>query len=284
MISTLYIDDLQILPDDGSNIGGLISIDGLGSPSPKKETISRSRAHGEIDLTLYYTGRVLSLVGYIYGPDMPTINTKLDTFKSKLQLGSDHLLKFRRLGMADDEQLAVRVASSVDIGMQSGAVQAIKWSMDLLAPDPRLYTSTERSGSYDPTAGAAGSGFSFPLVFPLVFAGDALTHLELTNQGNFPTPGVFTIEGPVTNPALDNDTTDQTFSTKGLILASGESAIIDMSRKSFSVQGVNRMDFVDSADTVWFDLIPGVNEMRLRGSGMSGGVTTLSATFHDARI
>lgn len=281
MISEAYIDSIQILPDTGDH--GLSSIGGLGSPSPRRDTISRPRAHGDIDFTRYYEGRVISLSGYTFGPTMEEANTKFDLLKAELLLGTDHLFRFRRIGMAEDEQLVVRAASAIDTEL-SGASMLIRWGVDLLAPDPRIYSASEKSGDYDPVAAGSGTGVVFPLVFPLVFAGVATTHLTVENSGNFSTPPIFTVSGPVTNPIIDNDTTGESIQTSGLTLAAGETIVIDVGRRVLEVAGVARMDYLDAGNTEWFELSPGSNDLRLRGGSMVLGQTSLAVTFHDARI
>lgn len=280
MIEELYIDGYQLLPP--TDEAGLISISGLGSPSPKREVVSLPRSQGHVDYSEFYEGRVLSLAGASYGPSMELCNSNFDSLKAKFQLGAFRNLKFKRIGQSDYEQISVKVASSLDTSM-SGASQRIRWSLDVFAQDPRIYAFTQSIGSYDPTVGAS-SGLELPLLWPLDFQGSGVTYLSLENEGTFPTPPIFTIEGPVTNPILDNDTTSQSFYTSGLTLAAGESAVVDMGARTFSIEGVVRMDFLDAALSSWFELQPGVNDIRLRGSGMASSQTSLSALFHNASL
>lgn len=282
MIASLYIDAVQILPEDDLSVGGLLSISGLGSPSPRREVISRARSHGEIDMTQYYSGRVLSLAGFTYGPDMATANSRFDTLKAALQLGTDHTLKFTRIGQPE-EMVLCRVASSVDSSME-GASQIVKWAVDLFAPDPRIYASALQTVSYFPSAGGVGEGIDFDIDFPISFPGAVLTSMSATNAGTFPTSPVFTITGPVTNPIIDNITSGLSLYTQGLVMNAGDQVVVDMAARTLSIAGVVRMDYVDSSQTNWFDLIPGSNNLRLRGSSVSAGITALSVSFRDARI
>lgn len=280
MIEELYIDGYQLLPP--TDDAGLLTISGLGSPSPKGDVVSLPRTHGHVDYSEFYEGRVLSLTGASYGPSMEDCNSNFDALKTKFQLGSYRSLKFKRIGQFDYEQIQVKVSSPIDMTM-SGASQQIKWSLDLFSQDPRIYAFTESTGSYDPTT-SPSAGLLLPLVWPLDFQGSAASYLSLSNEGTFPTPPIFTIEGPITNPILDNDTTSQSFYTSGLTLAAGEYAVADMGARTFSIQGTVRMDFVDAALSSWFDLQPGVNDIRLRGTGTASAQTSLSASFYNARI
>lgn len=282
MIESMYLDSLQLLPHSDSNPHGVTSVDGLGSPSPRQDVHPRSRAHGSTDYTAYYSSRVISLSGFTYGATMSAANTSFDLLKAAMALGSDHTLKMLRIGQTDDETMVVRVASEL-AGIFAGASNVVKWSVDLLAADPRIYGLTTRTDVYDPTS-SPGSGLMLPLVFPLEFVGSSSSHLTLTNQGNFNTPPVFTIEGPIVNPILDNDTTGKSFYTSGLTMSAGDSIVVDMASRLLTVGGVNRLDYVDAALSYWFELQPGINLIRLRGSGMAAAQTSLAAAFHDARI
>ena len=123
-----------------------------------------------------------------------------------------------------------------------------------------------------------------PLVFPLTFSTTTATHLELANAGNFETPPVLTIAGPVINPILDNDTLGDSIA---LVIALGESdrLVVDVAARSVKLNGAPRLDLLDvAATTDWWQLSPGTNKLRLRGTGMASGVTELSVSFRDARI
>lgn len=282
MIETLHIDGLQLLPDTGAGVGGLLGISGLGSPAPRPERVLKSRAHGEVDLTALYGGRVIGLLGYCYGPDMATAHSNFDILKNSVKLGSTHLLKFRRIGQAVDEQVSVRVASAVESPF-AGASMQIKWSVELFAADPRIYSSTLNQGDYDPTT-AGTAGVELPLVFPLDFLGSGLSNLIVSNGGNFPTEPTFTISGPIVNPIIDNDTSGESLFTSGLTMIAGDSAVVDMAAKTFLLNGALRMDYVLAGTSKWFSLQPGETSLRLRGSGTSGGQTNLLVTFRDAKI
>lgn len=81
-------------------------------------------------------------------------------------------------------------------------------TVELVATDPRKYaqaTTTLTTG-----LAAVSGGMTFNATFPLSFGatgGGGTT--TATNSGNFQTPLMFTIAGPVVNPIIDNLTTGQ---------------------------------------------------------------------------
>lgn len=271
MFDYVYIDDWQV--------PGLRSLTGLGSPAPRQDVIDKAAQHGAIDRTRFYSGRVLEARG-IYPGD--TVWTALDALKGRLALGTAHVLRFRRTGLAEDEQLEVIVASPVD-DSSSYEAALVEWGVSLHAPDPRIYTAALRSDSYDPSAAVAGGGVGMPLAFPLVFSSNASGLFEVGNGGNFPTPPVLTITGPVVNPILDNVTTGESIK---LVYSLGESDTVevDVAARSVTLNGASRPDLLTPQATTWWELHPGTNQLRLRGTGMALGKTELACAYRDARI
>lgn len=276
MFDYVYIDDWKV--------PGLRSLTGLGSPAPRQDVTDRAARHGAIDRTLFYSGRVLDLQGVIWGTTELDAWKALDDLKGKLALGTTHTLRFRRTGFLDDEQLDVIVASTVDDGTSYDQPRAILYGVSLHAADPRIYTASLRTASYDPAAAIEGGGFGVPLVFPLDFSSSGVASLlEVENGGNFETPPVLTIQGPVTNPILDNVTTGESL-VLVYVLGSSDTIEVDIAARSVTLNGASRPDLLTSQSTQWWELAPGTNELRLRGTGMALGKTELTCAYRDARI
>lgn len=281
MILTAEIDGFAI--HGGGNGVALTSIE-VGSPQPRQVVGSRPWQHGASDATRFYGPRLIALTGSIQAASLAELWQLLDDLKGSLALGSERTLTFERDGLGYAETIVVRVDSPVDVPITAGMVQPyLAWGVSLLAPDPRFY-GPQSSGSYDPTTTGDG-GLVFSLDFPLVFEGDGSATLTVTNEGNIETPPVFTITGPVVNPIIDNDSTGESIYTTGLDLDTGDTVVIDVAARQVLLGGTtNRPDLIDSSTTTWFDLQPGSNQLRLRGTGMSATETELAVSFNPARI
>lgn len=281
MLESAYIDDLQI---HGGDAYGIITF-GMGSPAPRAVVDLRPSEHGATDDTRWYGPRAFEVGGRVLGPDTAGLWPLVDALKASLVLGSWHVLKFRRSGLSYDERCLVRVDSAVDIPLVLGSTRMVSFGVSLFAADPRIYTDTQSSSSYDPTTSGTG-GLVFSLDFPLDFdvaAGSA--QLVADNEGTIETPPRFVITGPVTNPIIDNDTTGLSIYTTGVALASGDTLVIDVATRTVLLNGTTlRPDLIDVALTTWFSLVPGTNLLRLRGSGMTASATELAVTFRSARI
>jgi hypothetical protein len=283
MIETMFIDDLQV---HGGTVYG-VSQFSIGSPAPRAVTESRPSAHGASDDTRFYGPRTMEVVGRVLATDTASLWPLVDALKGALRLGSWHVLKFRRAGLTYDERALVRVDSPVDIPLVLGSVRMVTFGVSLFAPDPRIYSDTLSSGVYDPTT-TGGSSLTFPVTFPVSFGGDdSSATLDVVNEGNIDTPAVFTITGPVVNPVIVNETTGERITTTGLDLSEGEEVIIDAAARSVNLAvgiGAARPDLIDSSRTDWFELAPGTNQLRMTGTGMSSGATSLAVEYRSARI
>lgn len=135
-------------------------------------------------------------------------------------------------------------------------------------PDPRVYSEEEHSEGI--VAASQTGGMVFPLEFPLVFGSGGAGTATLANTGNFGARPVVTISGGVlVGPRLEHAGLGVSVRLPGLSVPDGSTLVIDFDARSVLLDGVSRYSEV-SADTVWWDLVPGDNEVRF--SVGSGGV------------
>lgn len=190
-------------------------------------------------------------------------------------------LRWLRRGRTEEEQALCTIAGGPD-DPSEGFALTVRWAVTLESADPRVFSAVLSSAQYDPTASLSGGGAPMPLVFPLVFSTTTATELFVTNGGNAPTPPTLTIRGPVANPAIDNDSTGESILIR-YTLGSADVVQIDVSTRRTYLNGSLRRDLVETAGTTWWELQPGENAVRLRGSGMVPGQTSLTASWRDAR-
>jgi hypothetical protein len=140
------------------------------------------------------------------------------------------------------------------------------------AEDPRIYTS-ELITTIINYGGDAGTGFAFNLGFDFGFGpAVAPTGANVNNSGNRPTPAIMTIVGPVTSPAIVNDTAGLTLAFN-ITLAATDSLVIDLANRTVLLNGINRRGTLLQPN--WFFLAKGDNFIRFGGGAGTGSYLTI---------
>ena len=154
-------------------------------------------------------------------------------------------------------------------------------TIELTASDPRIYDANLTTIAV-PVA-VAGSGFRFPMTFPLTFgtAGTGGT-FTATNLGNFPTKPTVHITGPVDNPRLEHTDSGKVI-TLAISLASGDYLDLDFNTRTIILNGTASRRNALVGGSAWWDILPGVNRMRYSANTvLLGSVATV--TFRSAWI
>jgi hypothetical protein len=144
----------------------------------------------------------------------------------------------------------------------------------MYAEDPRIYDAVEQD-IVIAYGGVAGAGFAFSFEFDLDFGGGATpAGSYITNSGNRPTPAVLTIEGPIINPLISNDTLSTQLYFE-INLAATDTLVVDLGNRTVLLNGVTnrRMTLVQPN---WFLLQPGLNFIRFGGTDGTGSQLTVS--------
>lgn len=152
-----------------------------------------------------------------------------------------------------------------------------KPAVQLTANDPLIYSSTIRSaatGLPTPTA-----GLTFPVTFPVSFGSSTGGGTSVINAGNYTSPFVCTITGPVTNPTLSIG--DYTF---GLTITLGvtDTIVIDMGARTVTLNGTApRNNTVDTGSS-WLGIPPGTSSIGVSSSDSTAVAANFSFAWRDA--
>jgi hypothetical protein len=283
VITELYIDDLTI--DDGSHAGAYTvrMARGFMSRGPvRRDVVPRWRQHGSDDHSRYHDGRSYEIELLVRGPSDAVLEDNLDALRGMLEPEAARAVKFRRRGRSELERITAKLEVLEDDPVV-GPTRIVPLTLRVFAGDPRIYSDTLRSGSYEPADAGSGRGVHFPLVFPLEFFGQSSAELVVTNAGYSPTPPVHLLTGPALNPILANETTEESLFTKDLDLAAGQTLEIDVRNRRVLVDGTLRPDLIDASRSVWWELAAGENHLRVRGGNFVDAQTVYTVNFRDAR-
>lgn len=256
MITEAWIDATRLHGDPPQSFPiALSSLDGLGSPSPRDNRPERSRRHGVIDLTTYYSGRVLNLRGKASGPTQLALWTTVDDLKRQFALnGLTHVFKVKRAGLSFLERCVVSVSSPLEVEMRVVG-EIVTWSVVVTAADPRLYVDTPSSISF------AASG-------------------NASNGGNFNTYPVVTFHGGGTNPGLrNNELSADNVIQMAYVMGGSDTIVVDMAAHTVKLNGADRPDILDVAASAFWGLVSGSNSLT-----KVGGAVSVDVAWRDARI
>jgi phage-related protein len=156
----------------------------------------------------------------------------------------------------------------------------MRFYLDLLAPDPTWYDPVGEEQHMNSFEGGMTIPFELPLDLGTVGASAIIR-----NKGDLATPVLITITGPVTNPSIENLTTDQTIALV-LDIAAGETLVISTVYGSIAATltdalGVetNAMRYI-TVDSEFWQLQPGANEVSYASSGESGSAEVVIGWRH----
>jgi hypothetical protein len=241
---------------------------GLGTPEVRRVSEDRPWQHGSIEATALWGARVMPVTGWCGqvpgAPDDVAVAVEaFDTLKALLVPGP-HEVVIRRPGRTADEAMTVRVASGVELTAEESGGAILRWAVDLVAPDPRLYAVAET------TAQRSGAG-----------------SWNATNAGTVPTPVVIEVVGPTNAGTISllNNATSETVSLTGVDALPDNTymATIDLRQRTVEYFGELVPQDVVAASTNWWELEPGVNSLSVSGTALQAG-TVIRARWRSARI
>lgn len=226
----------------------------------------------------FETGRDIILEGTVYVPFGQSVDDYLDDLKANFA-PSTTLVPFYFFTNDSGQRLVyvkpLGVQYDIDVARRIGSTP-IKFSM--YAEKPMIFSFSQVSGTMSVGA-TVFTGFGFNLGFNFGFGGTSSTTdgQFFNNTGNRDTPVILTLNGPLTNPVIYNDTVNKNLDFD-IVLASGESLIIDTYYRTVYFNGTsNRRNALSNAG--WFYLAPGQNFIKFRAEAGTG---TLGFTFRPA--
>lgn len=265
-----------LLLGDGT-VFDIVRVEGLlDLPEVQTTDRQRLRRHGLVPGDDFLGGRKVTVTLEVYGESPEQFATDLQALGAAVRPGGDELpLVFRIPGVAGGGRRWVsckprRRSLPVDLDFLYRMPVAV---VEFHASDPRLYDASVTSGTSSLLT--TDGGMAFPASFPLAFAATVGGTVVATNEGTFPTPPQFRIDGPVVNPRVENATTGEVLAID-LELAAGEWLDIDTEARSVLLGGTASRYSSLAAGSSWWELPPGQTPVTFRASTSSTALLTVT--------
>lgn len=153
-----------------------------------------------------------------------------------------------------------------------------KYSASMLAPDYRIYGTTQRTTGQ--ITRLVSGGIIVPCIVPVLGGGTSGGSGIITNSGDTDSPPILTFVGPLTNPYVVNQTTGYAFQLD-LTIPGGSNVVVDMYRMQVIFNGSS--SYIQYKDDIsnWWTVVPGQNNIVL-GTGSSADTGYVQVVAYDA--
>ena len=248
-------------------------LEGDGGPPMHGQVVSSAGDHGGYATPQFAGPRLMTLTILAIAPNSALRDVARTQIAAAFPISD---LATLRIDEAIPKQMLVR--RSGEIPEKKEADTDVRFTIGLVAPDPRKYGTTLHTATA--TQASAAAGLAPPLTPPFTLpAGAPPMAVACTNAGSFETRPTVTITGPITAPAVVNQTTGQAVSFTGMTLAASDQLVVDLNAKQTYLNGVYRTADIGSS---WWVLQPGTTTVQVTGTGATG--STMTVAWRDAWI
>lgn len=266
--------DVELGTTDANSVQWIVSgLDGDGGPPMHGQVVPSAGDHGGWATPQFAGPRLLTLTVTAMAPTVAARDVARAQIYGALPISD---LATLRIDEPIPKQMLVR--RSGEIPETKLTDTDVRFTIGLVAPDPRKYSTVLHQATA--TQASAAAGLAPPLTPPFTLpAGAPPMAVAVTNAGSFETRPTITIAGPITGPAVVNQTTGAAVSFSGMTLAAGDQLVVDLLAKQSYLNGVYRTADVSSS---WWSLPPGTTTVQVTGTGSTG--STMTVAWRDAWI
>jgi len=257
-----------------------------GPPVQGAGVIPRSGDHGAWASPQYYAARALTLTATASAQSQALRDVARAMLQQAVPVSDLAVLRYDE---PVPKQCLVRRSGALTEAYPTLA--DVTFTIGLIAPDMRKYGTIQKSLLVTQVPPGAGGGMVVPFTVPFTLdAAPPPGAAYCVNAGNFGSPPIVVITGPVSAPQLANVTTGQTVSWSQLTLPAGQTLTVDFLNKQawLNAPVVPSMPGISpgggayvAADisSAWWVLAPGSNLVQFTGTADSAA--TAQFLFND---
>ena len=273
----------QVFGGEGSPYQ-ILAVDGLeGLPGIRNQDDNRGYADGMYTGRDFLAGREISITFQCLSSTGASAQANFNTLQRALlpQTSGTTPLYFL-LSNAEGEQVINARVRGMQVTLDPNYTYGyILGQVNFFCPDPRYYDSNIQTATlaYTPPTGRI-----YDRVYNLVYGGGSVEIVTtITNNGWTDTYPTITLNGPIDNPILGNETQNAELVFTCTLIDTDE-LVIDLYNKLITLNGNPARNLLTSGE--WFSAQPGNNSFYLTGDAGSTvvGVTGAVVTWQSAYI
>jgi len=258
--------------------------DGFGIPAVRRIAERGPLQHGDTDIDYRLEARTIQLVLSL----LPSSWTRHYVMRDALMrmLAPMAVLQLRfTLPDNSQRQLDCFLSGKMSLASDDMVGKTIKVGFTLRSASPAWYDPTIVSVNF--ALAGAGEAWIIPWAIPWPIGNSALDNVKnIVYGGSFETYPVIYINGPITNPIIENETTDEKLDFTGISIALGDTYTIDCRYGYKTVldnAGTNKIaDLTTDSDLATFHLkapddgsASETNTVRVTGTGLTDQTNVL---------
>lgn len=248
----------------------------FGSPAIKTARTDKPAARGLYRGNEFRGGRVMSLEGTVSAPN---VNALRAAQRAVAGICPDPHAQYPLTVIEESGYSSyANVALDGEILTTPVSALSVTFSIQLVAPDPRKFSSNPTTLSTLLASGGSG-GVMYPVTYPVSYGVPGVPGaLQLTNHGTADADPLCVLKGPLTSPLLIRGDTGDTVTYNGTLSAT-DTLVIDFNTGNVTLNGVNRRSLVSALN--WFSIPANSSISLLFRSANTSDTGTLSVTFGD---
>lgn len=247
-------------------------LEGLtGLPNIRSTSGVNAGADGGWTSAQFFDARLISIKCVIADQSPAIVEQKRRELMSLLALGKANPLEIR---FTTESGNAYTINARVT-GVTAPLGQILKKQdvlIQLRADDPLIYAYNEEGGTVATLLVQQPSGgFEIPFTIPLTINGGE-GYTSVVNSGTEAVYPVIELTGPLHNPSVVNQTSNQIIELDNLTMSASDKVVIDTQTRTVTLNGADVYDLL-SEDSSFMTILPGENIMALNSDTTSDAGT-----------
>ena len=267
----------------GNSVHQILDVSGLEAlPSIRNQDDNRGYADGMFTGNDFLGGREITITILTLGGNGYSAQANYNSLQRALlpQSTGTTIMQFQLSLAAGLQRVYARVRANKTLVDPDYTYGYIKSQYTFFCPDPRYYDDTLQTAALTVSNPL---GRIYNRTYNLVYgSGSSGANTTIQNDGWATTYPTITLNGPIVNPTLGNNTTGDYVTITGSY-TNTDIIFLDLDSKFVTVNGAPARNLI-AGNSTWFGAVPGTNEFFLTGASTLAGTTAATVSWRSAYI